>query len=104
MPIAKEILDVFEFIQNKKNTFSVYTHFNEWPLSQQRSVPAEELTLTLHRYLLIESHGKASVALWVHPFTHNTKSAGLFRCDGSSFADGINLHHATLVEAPHSHQ
>ena len=23
----------------------------------------------MHRYVLIESHRKASIALWVHPFT-----------------------------------
>ena len=70
MPIAKEILDMFEFSQNQKNTLSIDNHCDEWPLWQQRSVPTEPLTLSMHRYLLIKSHRKPSIALWVHPFNH----------------------------------
>ena len=69
MPITKEILSLFEFSQNKKKkNFSVDNHFDEWPPSQQRSVPTEGLTLSMHQYLLVESHHKPSFALWVHPF------------------------------------
>ena len=63
MPIAKEILSMFEFSQNQKNAFSIL-------ISQQRSVPTEHLTLSVHKNLLIESHRNASVALWVHPFCY----------------------------------
>ena len=60
---------MFEFSRNKKNPFSVDTHFDEEsPLSQQRSVPTEQQTLLIDRYLVIESHRKTSVTLWVHPF------------------------------------
>ena len=58
MPITKEIFNMFEFSRNQKYTFSIEIHFDEWPLSQQRSVPTEPLTLSMHRYLLIESHRK----------------------------------------------
>ena len=68
MPIAKEILNMFEFSRNKKNTLSIDNHFDVWTLSQERSVPTESLTISMHRYLLMESHRKPSVALWVHPF------------------------------------
>ena len=64
MPIAKEILSMFEFnLNQKKHLF----YFDEFLLSQQRSVPTEQLTLSMHRKLVIESHRRASVALWVHP-------------------------------------
>ena len=63
MPITKEILSMFEFSQNKKK---LNFNFDECPVSQQRSVPTEQLALSMHRNLLIESHLKASVALWVH--------------------------------------
>ena len=66
MPIAKEILDMFEF-SRKDLTFSIDNLSDEWPLSQQRSVPIEPLTLSMHRYILIESHRKPSVALWGTP-------------------------------------
>ena len=46
MPIAREILSMFEFSRNQKNTFSVDNYFDG----------------------LIESHRKVSIALWVHPF------------------------------------
>ena len=67
MPIAKEILDMFEYRRNQKNIFSMDNHFNECHLSQQRSVPTEQQTLMMHQYLLIKNHRKASVTLWVHP-------------------------------------
>ena len=69
MPIAKEILNMFEFSRNPKITLSVDNHFDECALSQERSVPTEQPTLSMHRYLLIESHCKPSVALWVHPLS-----------------------------------
>ena len=62
---------MFEFRQNQKDTFSVDTHFVECQLTQQRSLPTERQTLSMHRYLLIESHHKASFALWVHPFSQD---------------------------------
>ena len=51
MPIEKEILNMFEFSQNQKNTIFVDTNFDEYPLSQQRSVPTDRQTLSMHRYL-----------------------------------------------------
>ena len=63
MPIAKEILDMFEFLK----IFSLDNYFDECHLSQQRSVPTDRQTLWMQRYRLIESHHKVSVALWVHP-------------------------------------
>ena len=51
MPIEKEILDMFEFSRNQKNTSSIDNHFDEWPLSQQRSGPTDQLTLSMHQYL-----------------------------------------------------
>ena len=41
MLIEKEILNMFEFSRNKKNTIFVDTNFDECPLSQQRSVPTD---------------------------------------------------------------
>ena len=49
MPIEKEILDMFEFSQNKKNTFFVDTNYDESPLSQQISVSTEQLALSMRR-------------------------------------------------------
>ena len=69
MPTAKEILDMFEFSQNQINTFSIDNYFDECHLSQQRCVPSERQTLSMHQYLLIESHHKASITLWVHPLS-----------------------------------
>ena len=51
MPIAREILNMFEFSQNQKKTFSVDNHSDECPLSQQRSVPTDRQTLSIHQYL-----------------------------------------------------
>ena len=45
MPIEKKIFNMFEFSRNQKNIFSIDTHFDEAPLSQQISVPTEQLTL-----------------------------------------------------------
>ena len=39
MPIAKEILDMFEFSQNQKK-LSVGNYIDELPLSKQGSVPS----------------------------------------------------------------
>ena len=39
-------------------------------MSQEKSVPTDRQTLSMHRYVLIESHRKASIALWVHPFSY----------------------------------
>ena len=68
MPIAKEILNMFEFSRNQKISLLVDKHFDECAPSQERSVPPHQETLLMHQYLLIESHHKAFVALWVHPF------------------------------------
>ena len=51
MPIAREILNMFEFSRNQKVAHSVDNHFDECPLSQQRSVPTDGQTLSMHRYL-----------------------------------------------------
>ena len=65
MPIAKEILNMFEFNQNQNNTFTVDNHFNECALSQQRSVPTYRQTLLMHRYL--QSQGlRCSVGTPLH--------------------------------------
>ena len=69
MLIAKEILSMFEFSRNPKLALSVNDHFDECSLSQEKSVPTDRQTLSMHRYVLIESHCKASVAPWVHPFS-----------------------------------
>ena len=68
MPIAKEILSMFEFNQNSKIALSIDNHFDECTLSQHRSVPTEQKKLSMHRYLHIISHRKTFVALWVHPY------------------------------------
>ena len=39
MPIAKEILDMYEFSQNQNKNYCVDNLFNVCHLSQQRSVP-----------------------------------------------------------------
>ena len=41
----------------------------EFSPSQGKSVPTDRQTVLMHRYVLIESHRKTSVALWVHPFS-----------------------------------
>ena len=64
MPTEKKILNMFEFSRNQKNTFSVDTHFNEAPLSQQISVQSNEPFICIDIY-----NRKASVALWVHPLS-----------------------------------
>ena len=51
MPIAKEILSMFEFNRNPKIALSVDNHFDECPISQQRSVPTDRQTLSMHQYL-----------------------------------------------------
>ena len=42
---------MFELSRNQKNTLSVDTNFDECPQSQQRSVPTDQLSLLMHRYL-----------------------------------------------------
>ena len=69
MPITKEILSMFGFNRNLKISLSVDNDFDECALSQERGVPTDRQTLLMHQYLLIESHRKASVALWVHLFS-----------------------------------
>ena len=44
MSITREILGMFEINQKQKITFSVDNHFDECPLSQQRSVPTDRQT------------------------------------------------------------
>ena len=51
MPIAKEISRMFEFSRNKIALF-IDNHFDECTLLQEKM---------MHRYVLIESHRKASV-------------------------------------------
>ena len=58
---------MFEFSRNSKIAISVDNHFNEYTPSQGKSVPTDRQTGLMHRYVLIESHRKTSVALWVHP-------------------------------------
>ena len=67
MPITKEILSMFEFSQNPKIALSVDNHSDEYALSQERSVPTDRQTLSMHQYLPIVSHRRASIVLWVHP-------------------------------------
>ena len=69
MPIAREIINMFEFSRNSKIAISVDNHFDEYTPSQGKSVPTDRQTVLMHRYVVIESHRKTSVALWVHPFT-----------------------------------
>ena len=76
MPIAKEILSMFEFSRNPKIAFSVDNHFDECTLLQETSVPTDRQSLSVHQYVLIESHRKASVAPWVHP-TNGALGAGV---------------------------
>ena len=74
MPIERKILNMFEFSRNSKIAISVDNHFDEYTPSQGKSVPTDRQTVLMHRYVLIESHHKTSLALWVHPFTHKTKT------------------------------
>ena len=41
MPIAKEILSMFEFNRNPKIALSYDNHFDEYALSQERRVPTD---------------------------------------------------------------
>ena len=66
MPIEREILNMFELSQNSQITISVNNHFNEYTPSQGKSVPTDQQTVLMHRYVLIESHRNTSVPLWVH--------------------------------------
>ena len=75
MPIEKEILNMFEFSRNKKNTIFVDTNFDEYPLSQQRSV-----TQIDEPFRCIDIYNrKASVPLWVHPLSLANTKVMLFR-------------------------
>ena len=69
MPIERKILNMFEFCRNSKIAISVDNHFDEYTPSQGKSVPTDQQTVLMHQYVLIESHCKTSVALWVHPFS-----------------------------------
>ena len=62
---------MFEFSRNPKIALSVDNHFNECNLSQEKVVPTDQQTLLIHQYVLVESHCRVSVALWVHPLTLN---------------------------------
>ena len=57
MPITKEILSMFEFNQKPKIALSVDDHFDECALLQERSVPTDRQTLSMHQYLLIVKGG-----------------------------------------------
>ena len=50
-------------------TLSVDNYFDECTLSHEKRVPTDRQTLSMHQYVLIESHRKASIALWVHPLS-----------------------------------
>ena len=67
MAIEMEILNMFEFSQNSKIAISVDNHFDEYTPSQGKSVPTDRQTVLMHQYVLIESHRKTSVTMWVHP-------------------------------------
>ena len=71
---------MFEFSRNPKLALSVNDHFDECSLSQEKSVPTDRQTLSMHQYVLIESHCKASVAPWVHPFSDLENDLGLKTC------------------------
>ena len=47
-------------------TLSIINHFDECTLSQEKRVPTDRQTLSMHQYVFIESHRKAYVALWLH--------------------------------------
>ena len=47
---------MFEFSRNPKIALSVDNHFDECTLSQEKGVPTDRQTLSMHRYVLIESH------------------------------------------------
>ena len=68
MPIEREILNMFEFSRNSKIAIFVDNHFDEYTPSQGESVPTDRKTYFMHQYVVIESHRKTSVTLWVHPF------------------------------------
>ena len=69
MRIEREILSMFEFSRNPKIALSVENHFDEYTLSQEKSVPTDREPVLMHQYVLIESHRKTSVALWVRPYS-----------------------------------
>ena len=69
MPIERKILNMFEFSRNSEIAISFDNHFDEYTPSQGKSVPTDRQTVLMHRYVLIESHRKTSVALWVNPLT-----------------------------------
>ena len=67
-------LSMFEFSRNPKIALLVDNQFDERALSQERRVPRDRQTFSMHHYLLVESHRKASVTLWVHPFKHREQT------------------------------
>ena len=69
MPIEREILNMFEFSRNSKIAIFVDNHFDEYTPSQGKSVPTDRQTVLMHRYVVIESHRKNSIALLVYPFS-----------------------------------
>ena len=103
---------MFESSQNPKHTFSIERYFNEWTLLQHRSVPTEPLTLLTHQYLLIESHHKPSIALWVHPFrliavfssqpsNHHLRGEPTESIDGNSHRNKTILFWSNCIESLH---
>ena len=67
MPIAREILSMFELGRKASQAILVVFLDHKKEKSQMISVPTDRLTLSMHRYLLIESH----CGLWVHPLMLN---------------------------------
>ena len=52
--------------KTKKNTFFVDTYFDEYPLSQQKSVPTDRQTLLMHRYTKLQGlHRSVDTPLYV---------------------------------------
>ena len=62
MPIAKEILNMFEFSRNQENTLSI--SMNPFYRNKYVYPQGDEPFRSIDTY-----NRKASVALWVHPFT-----------------------------------
>ena len=59
MPIAREILSMFELGRKASQAILVVFLDHKKEKSQMISVPTDRLTLSMHRYLLIESHRRS---------------------------------------------
>ena len=83
MIIERKILNMYEFSRISEIAISVDNHFDEYTPSQGKSVPTNRQTVLVHRYVLIESHRKTSVTLWVHPLKGYTHRVMIILCDGA---------------------